>query len=68
MRESLRRIFPELSAEELDRAEERLRRYVSIAIALERNEDLKKTRLTHSHAAGSVNVGKVDPDQLKNTG
>jgi hypothetical protein len=68
MPESLRRIFPELSAEELDRAEERLRRYLSIAIAVERSDHLKKTRLTHSHATGSVNVGKVDPDQLRNTG
>jgi hypothetical protein len=68
MRENLHRAFPHFSGEELDQIEERLRRYLSIAIAVERNGHVEESRLTQSRVAGSVNWGKVDPDEITNTG
>ena len=67
-REDLRAAFPQLPEHELDAIEERLKRYVSLAIAVAGNEIDSVDRLTASSAGGTVNTGKVDPSTLKNIG
>jgi hypothetical protein len=67
-RESLREAFPQIPEDELNAIEERLRRYVFLAIAVANSESQTPRSLTEPSAGGRVNEGKVDPSTLENTG
>jgi CHASE1-domain containing sensor protein len=67
-REQLRATFPRLADDELEAVHERLKRYVSIAVAVANNENRTEAPLTDFGAGGSVNAGQVDPSTSKQSG
>lgn len=69
MIESLRDLFPHLDETERAAAQDRLRRYLQIAVEITmRDETADKAVLTEPDGRGSVNAGQVDPSTFINTG
>ena len=67
--DKLRSLAPQLTDDELGAAHERLRRYVSLAVAVAQTEDTKeKSNLTHGATGVNVNPGQVDPSTFTKNG